>query len=125
LKDLGDIHYFLGTEVKRAGNSIFVTRKKYDVGCVARLSMKGCKATSTSLSTKEKFSLHEGETSGHDDSTRYKSVVGALQYLTFTRLDMYFLINKVCQFLHAPTSLHWIAMKKDVGVSKREYIYWS
>jgi hypothetical protein len=40
------------------------------------------------------------------------SVVGALQYLTLTRLDLSFSVNKVCQFLHAPTTLHWMAVKR-------------
>jgi len=33
--------------------------------------------------------------------------MGALQYLTFTRLDIYFVVNRVCQFMHALTDSHW------------------
>jgi hypothetical protein len=29
-----------------------------------------------------------------------------------TRLDLFFSVNKVCQYLHAPTITHWIAMKR-------------
>jgi len=29
--------------------------------------------------------------------------MGALQYLTFTRPDICFAVNRVCQFMHAPT----------------------
>jgi len=37
--------------------------------------------------------------------------VGALQYLTFTRPDICFAVNKVCQYMHAPTDSHWVAVK--------------
>jgi hypothetical protein len=47
-----------------------------------------------------------------DDSTRYRSLVGALQYLTLTRPNIAFAVNKVCQFLHAPTTSHWSAVKR-------------
>ena len=55
---------------------------------------------------------------GQDDSTRYRSLVGALQYLTLTRPDLSFAVNKVCQFLHAPTTTHWTAAKRIVRYVK-------
>jgi len=38
--------------------------------------------------------------------------VGALQYLTFTRPDICFAVNRVCQYMHAPTDFHWVAVKR-------------
>jgi hypothetical protein len=49
---------------------------------------------------------------GPTDATRYRSIVGALQYLTLTRPDISFLVNKVCQFLHMPTTVHWTPVKR-------------
>ena len=74
--------------------------------------MTTCKPVSTPLSTLEKLSVHEGEPLGPNDATQYRSIVGALQYLTLTRPDISFSVNKVCQFLHAPTMILWAAVKR-------------
>jgi histone deacetylase 1/2 len=58
------------------------------------------------------LSLSGGTPLGPEDSTQYRSIVGALQYLTLTRLDLCFSVNKVCQYLHAPTTEHWTAAKR-------------
>jgi histone deacetylase 1/2 len=47
-----------------------------------------------------------------DDSTTYRSIVGGLQYLTLTRPDLSFAVNRVCQFLHSPTDNQWSADKQ-------------
>jgi histone deacetylase 1/2 len=55
--------------------------------------MSKCKAINTRLSTTEKLSAAEGQRLGPEDSTRYRSIVGALQYLTLTRTDISFFVN--------------------------------
>jgi len=46
------------------------------------------------------------------DPTLYRSVVGALQYLTITRPEISYSVNKVCQFMANPLDSHWIAAKQ-------------
>jgi histone deacetylase 1/2 len=60
----------------------------------------------------EKLSKIAGDLLSDEDATRYKSIVGALQYLTITRPDLAFAVNKVCQYLHSPTTEHWTAVKR-------------
>jgi hypothetical protein len=75
--------------------------------------MSGWKPINTPLSTSEKLSLHEGSLLGQKDATQYRSIVGALQYLTLTRPDIIvFPINKVCLFLHVRTIVHWAVVKR-------------
>lgn len=74
--------------------------------------MKMCKPVDTPLSTSEKLSVMDGVKLGPEDSTRYRSLVGALQYLTLMRPDISYSVNKVCQFLHAPTTVHLCTVKR-------------
>ena len=86
LKDLGDLHYFLGIEVKKVRNGIVLTQHKYANDLLKKTGMVDCKPMSTPLSTSEKLSLHEGSLLGPDDATQYRSIVGALQYFTLKGL---------------------------------------
>jgi len=45
------------------------------------------------------------------DSFVYRGIIGALQYLSFIRPDIAFSMNKVTQFMQAPTNEHWSAVK--------------
>ena len=48
----------------------------------------------------------------HSDPFIYRSTVGALLYLSFTRPDITFSVNNVAQFMQAPTNEHWSAVKQ-------------
>jgi histone deacetylase 1/2 len=129
LKDLGDLHYFLGIEVRRSREEIILSQTKYTSDILMKARMLGCKAATTPMSSTEKLSKVEGHALSEEDATRYRSTVGALQYLTLTRPDISYEVNKVCQFLHTPTDVHWTAVKrilryiqqtKEVGLRVRK-----
>ncbi|XP_043687724.1 uncharacterized mitochondrial protein AtMg00810-like [Telopea speciosissima] len=52
------------------------------------------------------------------DPTKYRSVMGALQYVTLTRLDVSFVVNRACQFMHSPTEEHWQLAKRIIRYLK-------
>jgi histone deacetylase 1/2 len=87
IKDLGPLHFFLGIEVKRISDGLLLTQEKYANDLLSKVGLVGCKAAPTPLSSSEPLSLHEGTPLGSDDSTQYRSIVGALQYLILTRPD--------------------------------------
>lgn len=119
LKDLGKLNYFLGIEVNHVHNGIILTQEKYASDLLKRVGMMNCKAATTPLAVSEKLSASEGTPLGPNDSTQYRSIVGALQYLTLTRPDLAFPVNKVCQFLHCPTTDHWTAVKRILRYLKQ------
>lgn len=51
------------------------------------------------------------------DATKYRSIVGAL-YFTLTRPDICYAVNKVCQFMHALTTVHLQAVKRILRYQK-------
>lgn len=82
---------------------------KLSILILARTGMLGCSVISTPmLSTKKLFATESA--SFHDD-TLFRSIVGALQYLTFTKPYISFLVNKLSQFMHCPNENHWAAVK--------------
>ena len=46
------------------------------------------------------------------DPSEYRRMVGALQYLTFTRPDLSFSVHQLCQFMQHPTTSHFDAAKR-------------
>ena len=52
------------------------------------------------------------------DPTWFHQIVGALQYLTFMKPDICFVVNIVCQFIYALTNTHWAAIKHILSYLK-------
>jgi hypothetical protein len=72
--------------------------------------MANCKAASTPADTKPKASAEEGTLLA--DRTFYRSMAGALQYLTLTRPDIAFAVQQVCLHMHAPRDAHLAMLKR-------------
>jgi hypothetical protein len=47
-----------------------------------------------------------------EDPTGYKSLAGALQYLTFTRPDISYAMQQICLHMHDPREPHLAALKR-------------
>ena len=89
---------------------VHLSQQKYIKDLLLRASMFDYKSASTPMSTTTSLSLHVGDPLS--DPYTYRSIVGALQYCTITRPDISFAVNKVCQFMHAPTTSHCLAIKR-------------
>ena len=44
--------------------------------------------------------------------TEYRSIVGALQYITITQPEIAYSVNRVCQFMQNPLDNYWKAVKR-------------
>ncbi|CAN6544900.1 unnamed protein product [Malus baccata var. baccata] len=107
IKDLSDLHYFLGIEVKRSSKGIYISQTKYILDLLKKAHMDEAKPCATPLST----SKLDHSSPLLDNAAQYRSFVGALQYLTWTRLDLSFAVNLVCQYMHSPRQSHFQDVK--------------
>jgi hypothetical protein len=80
MKDLGPVHFFLGIQVKRSTTGFFLSQEQYADDILDRASMSDCKHATTPVDTKAKLPSDAGAPVA--DPTFYRSIVGALQYLT-------------------------------------------
>lgn len=72
--------------------------------------MLNAKLVATPMAPQPKLSLHRGK--AIDNPMEFRTVVGSLQYLAFTRPDIAYSVNRLSQFMHRPTDLHWQAAKR-------------
>jgi len=108
LRDLGAVHYFLGIEVQSTGMGLMLHQHKYILDILIWVGMTSCKPVDTLVSPLKITILPD---TSFSDPTRFRQIVDALQYLTFTHLDICFVVNRVCQFMHAPIDSHWATIK--------------
>ncbi|KAL6338379.1 hypothetical protein AAG906_018750 [Vitis piasezkii] len=87
LRDLGDLHYFLGIEVLQTDTALHLNQHRYVQDLLQRTNMLDSKSAHTPGLLGQTLSKHDGEPL--PDATLYKSTIGALQYLTLTRPDIY------------------------------------
>ncbi|KAF3672166.1 hypothetical protein FXO38_06237 [Capsicum annuum] len=103
LKDLGSLNYFLGIEVSPTSNEFILSQGRYIRDLLRRTNIVDAKPIS---STDEPGSRLTFSGDPLLDACLYRSVVGALQYITITRLEISYAVNRVCQFMQAPTTAH-------------------
>ena len=66
----------------------------------------------TSTPSKPHTQILADEVSLLSDLSHYMSIVGALQYLTFTTPDLAHFVNMVCQHMTQPTDVHFHSGKR-------------
>ena len=109
MKDLGQLHHFLGVSVTHSSDGLFLSQRQYILDILERAGMQDCKPCLTPVDTCAKLS-YDGPPV--DDPSQYRSLVGALPLLTFTRPDIAFAVQQVCLFMHDPRAPHLQAVKR-------------
>eukprot|EP00253_Pinus_taeda_P026962 PITA_26962 len=91
MTDLGYAHYYLGIEVTQHPKSIFLSQKKYTGDLLNRFGMTKCNPLTTPMEQNLKLTSIEGKE--FEDATKYRQLVGSLNYLTTTKPDISFAVG--------------------------------
>ncbi len=108
MKDLGGLKYFLGIEVARSQQGIFLSQRKYVLDLLTDTGMLDCKPADTPIV--QNHHLGEYPDQVPTNKERYQRLVGRLIYLSHTRPDIAYAVSVVSQFMHSPSEDHMNAV---------------
>jgi hypothetical protein len=108
MKNLGGLKYFLGIEVARSNQGIFLSQRKYVLDVLTEVGMLVCKPADTPIVQNHR--LEEYPDQIPTDKGRYQKLVGKLIYLSHTRPDIAYAVRVVSQFMHNPSEDHMEAV---------------
>ncbi|PKU80445.1 Retrovirus-related Pol polyprotein from transposon TNT 1-94 [Dendrobium catenatum] len=110
MKHLGDVHDFLGIKIQKANDSYFLSQEKYAYGILMQSAMQNFNPLANPTCTKVPTDVSPDPTL--NDSARYRSITGSLQYLTLTRPDISYSVNLLSQHMHEPLPVHFYLLKR-------------
>jgi hypothetical protein len=110
MKDLGPFHHFLGITVECRPDGLFLHQCTYTLDILKRAVMADCKPCTTPVDLQAKLADDSGPPVV--DASQFRSIAGALQYLTFTCSDIAYAVQQICLHMHDPREPHLTAMKR-------------
>jgi len=97
IKDLGQLHYFLGLEVSYIPKGMVLSQKKFTLEFLKDSGLTDTRAATTLLPLNYKLQPDEGDLLS--DPTYYRTMIGKLNFLTNTRPDLSFIAQTLSQFM--------------------------
>nr|GEZ34121.1 putative ribonuclease H-like domain-containing protein [Tanacetum cinerariifolium] len=83
---MGEMTFFLGLQVNQSPYGIFINQSKYVLEILKKYGMESCDPVGTLMEMKDKLDLDQNGTPA--DATKYRSMIGALMYLTSSRPEI-------------------------------------
>ncbi|CAN6579818.1 unnamed protein product [Malus baccata var. baccata] len=116
MKDLGGLKYFLGIEVARSREGIYLSWRKYVLDLLTKTGMLACKPADTLIVQNHDLGIYQDQIPINKE--RYQQLVGRLIYLSLTRPDIAYAVSVVSQFMHAPSEDHMAAVIRILSYLK-------
>ncbi|GJS63182.1 retrovirus-related pol polyprotein from transposon TNT 1-94 [Tanacetum coccineum] len=106
---MGELKFFLGIQIHQSPRGIFINQAKYAQEILKKHGMTSCDSIGTPMATKHL----DADLSGTPvDQTKYRSMVGALMYLTASRPDIVHATCYCARYQAKLTEKHLTAVKR-------------
>ncbi|GJX26162.1 retrovirus-related pol polyprotein from transposon TNT 1-94 [Tanacetum coccineum] len=109
---MGELKFFLGIQIHQSLRGIFINQAKYAQEILKKYGINSCDSVGTPMATKP---LDDDCSGTPIDQIKYRSMVGALMYLTTSRLDI---VHATCYCDHCQAR----PIEKYLGEVKQ--IFW-
>ena len=96
--------YFLGIEVARSKQGIFISQQKYVTELLKETGMMAGKPVAIPIEQNHKLSEALGDKAV--DRAMYQRLVGKFIYLAHTQPDIVYSVSVISQFMHDPREVH-------------------
>ena len=113
VKDMGELHHFLGTKVlqNKQNGDVWIGQPAYVQKILRKFNMENAKAVDTPVDASSKL-VKMNEDSESSDREQFQSAVGSLLYLsTISRPDITYAVSNVAKICANPAKEHWTAVK--------------
>ncbi|GJW03562.1 putative ribonuclease H-like domain-containing protein [Tanacetum coccineum] len=107
---MGKLTFFLGLQVKKKEDGIFISQDKYVTGILKKFGFTDVKTASTPMETQKP--LLKDEDGEEVDVHLYRSMIGSLMYLTSLRPDIMFVVCAYARYQVNPKVSHLHAVKR-------------
>ncbi|GJW82239.1 retrovirus-related pol polyprotein from transposon TNT 1-94 [Tanacetum coccineum] len=107
---IGEMTFFPGLQVNQSPCGIFINQSNYVLEILKKYGMETCDPVGTPIEIKDKLDLDKNGTLV--DATKYRSMIGALMYLTSSRPDIVHATCLCARYQAKPTEKHLKEVKR-------------
>ncbi|GJY77441.1 retrovirus-related pol polyprotein from transposon TNT 1-94 [Tanacetum coccineum] len=107
---MGEMTFFLSLQVNQSPCGIFINQSNYVLEILKKYRMESCDPVGTPMEIKDKLDLDQN--GSPVDATKYRSMIGALMYLTSSRPDIVHATCLCARYQDKPTEKHLKEVKK-------------
>ncbi|CAL5397490.1 unnamed protein product [Camellia sinensis] len=110
MTDIGLMAHFLSIEVAQRKDEIFMSQSGYATKILKRYGIENCNPVNTPVDSE--VELKKGTKTGNVDPTYFKSLVGSLRYLTYTKPDILYGVGLISSYMETSDQSHLYATKR-------------